>query len=188
MLRVPRLTRTRLLAAGAVATSLTAGSVLLASGAVAQPITSGQSASAHSTSCTAKKTKITVKKVAKPYNHLLLTAKNTSKHNCDAFMAPLLLLGKGAQSATWVIDDSVPQAVVTLEPGEAAYASIIIAGSTPSKGDYTAHTVDVFFDGGQGQGSVAGHTHLKLPKGGVINANNAAVTYWQFSRKDALSW
>lgn len=201
MSRHLRLSHPRLFAAAAVSAGIAVSLAVGAAGSSAQAQTS--SPSAHDTqlvslasssaprktvTCTPKITKIKVKKVARPYNHLLLSATNISKKkNCNAFSFPALAMGKDAQAATWEIRQSRPQAVVTLFPGETAYASIIISGIDQREDNYVAHELGVGFFNKKGTGST-GEKWLKLPGKGVINANDAVVTYWQDSKKDALSW
>ncbi len=126
--------------------------------------------------------------MAQPYNHLLVRARNTSKNNCNAFSAPYLCMGKEAQAPAFVIKESQPQAVVTLFPGETAYASIIVAGYSQREEDYATNQVGVLFANRNNNGSVGSEATVKVSGKGVINAGQAMVTYWQYSRKDALAW
>ncbi|MGQ4516455.1 DUF4232 domain-containing protein [Streptomyces sp. DW26H14] len=139
--------------------------------------------------CTGATTKVTAAKVSRPINHLLLTAKNTSRATCYAYYAPALRFDE-AQSATQVIEDSVPQAVVTLEPGQSAYASVVLSGE---RGKAEAHghiakKLDVFFmPRATGQGSVGPAAHPALPKN-TYTDDDAQVSYWQSTAALALVW
>lgn len=135
--------------------------------------------------CTDADTRATLSPVTRPINHLLLTVTNTGGTSCDAYGAPLLGFD-GDQSTLQVLDDSKPQAVVTLAPGESAYASIGLSGD----GDHGREvgTLRLFFQGREMAGSVGGVTTLSLPGGSAYVDSKAFVTYWQFSMADALTY
>ncbi|MFE7317457.1 DUF4232 domain-containing protein [Streptomyces sp. NPDC057555] len=166
-------------AAAAVAT-LTAALALTALG------TAPATAAAKPVTCTAATTKVTVAKVNRPINHLLLTATNTGTKPCYAYNAPYLRFDD-AQAATSVLRDSVPQAVVTLEPGQSAYAAIGTSSPEGAHG-YQAHELGVLFANRAMDGSVGGFARPKLPAGGVYVDSSAFVTYWQSNPADALEW
>ncbi|MGA4840348.1 DUF4232 domain-containing protein [Streptomyces sp. G45] len=136
--------------------------------------------------CTAATTKVTVKKVDRPVNHLLLTAKNTGTKTCVAYNAPFLRFDQ-AQSATRVLDASVPQAVVTLKPGQSAYAAIGTS-SPEGTGGHQAKNLGVLFSNRAMTGGAGSTTYPKLPAGGVYVDSSAFVTYWQSTAADALKW
>ncbi|MFE4917105.1 DUF4232 domain-containing protein [Streptomyces sp. NPDC056652] len=137
------------------------------------------------TTCTGANTKVKVSQVTRPINHLLLTVTNTGSKNCDAYYAPALRFDE-AQAATQIIEESQPQAVVTLAPGESAYASISLNGD--GNPTIPAKELTVHFIGRANQGSVGSPAGpLKLPTGTRI-ADDTAVTYWQSEMSDALTW
>lgn len=136
------------------------------------------------TTCTGDNTKVTVTEVARPINHLLVTATNTGSGNCHAFYAPLLGFDD-AQAVTQINEDSRPQAVVTLSPGQSAYASIALGGD--GSPDIAAYKLSVHFAGRDNQGSVGSAADLTLPKGTMI-ADSTSVSYWQTEMADALIW
>ncbi|GAB2742784.1 DUF4232 domain-containing protein [Streptomyces bullii] len=139
------------------------------------------------TPCTTANTKLTVSEVSRPINHLLLTATNTSTKPCNAYGAPYLGFGANAQAAVPWLEDSQPQAVVTLAPGESAYAGI--GTYSPDGGKGTTHkTLDVVFAGRAMDGSTGKPQTLKLPNGGTYVNSSAFVTYWQDDVADALYW
>ncbi|MEI5102312.1 DUF4232 domain-containing protein [Streptomyces sp. PmtG] len=143
-------------------------------------------AAAAPVACTSATTKVTVKQVDRPLNHLLLTAKNTGTKTCYAYHAPYLRFDE-AQSATYVLKDSQPQAVVTLKPGQSAYAGI--GTSSPEGTDgRQAKKLGVLFSNRAANGGAGSMTHPKLPTGGVYVDSSAFVTYWQTSAADALVW
>ncbi|MFH9423269.1 DUF4232 domain-containing protein [Streptomyces sp. NPDC017529] len=137
-----------------------------------------------STTCTAANTKVTVSKLSRPINHLLLTVTNTGSTRCDAYYYPSLRFDD-AQAPTAVMEDSRPQAVVSVEPGQSAYAAVRTSDPTgEAGGGKTVHRLQVFFanrDGGYGDRS----TRLTLPKDTYID-DSAKVTYWQSELNDAL--
>ncbi|MFE0178283.1 DUF4232 domain-containing protein [Streptomyces sp. NPDC059002] len=136
--------------------------------------------------CTAATTKVTVEEVDRPLNHLLLKARNTGTKTCYAYGAPFLRFDQ-AQSATPWLGASKPQAVVTLEPGQTAYAAIGTSSPEGSEG-YRAHALGVLFANRAMNGSVGDPAAAKLPRGGVYVDSSAFVTYWQTSAADALIW
>lgn len=139
------------------------------------------------TTCTGDTAKVVVSKVSRPINHLLLTVTNTGSRDCAAYHAPLLRFDD-EQSATRVIDDSKPQAVVTLAPGQAAYASITLSAADGSGSNgRTAKRLTVHFAPRDGSGSTGAPAELTLPAG-THKDDNAAVTYWQSDMADALTY
>ncbi|MEV5510856.1 DUF4232 domain-containing protein [Streptomyces orinoci] len=137
--------------------------------------------------CTASNTKVTVTPVSRPINHLLLTATNTGKTTCAAYHAPALRWDAGQQAPVTVLRDSVPQSVVTLAPGQSAYAGIMTESPDGSgTHGHTVNSIDVYFTGASGQGSVGGPARPGVPD--VYFDDSAWVTYWQSSVDQALSY
>ncbi|MFE7671749.1 DUF4232 domain-containing protein [Streptomyces albidoflavus] len=138
------------------------------------------------TSCTAKGTKVTVTDAPRPINHLLIKATNTSDTTCHLYYAPYLRFDQ-AQSAVPFIEESKPQAVVTLAPGESGYAGVLTStpdGSHP----YDATSLTLYYAARSGQGSTGAPSHPALPFDSVRVDSSNAVTYWQTSAADALMW
>jgi hypothetical protein len=136
--------------------------------------------------CTGSNTKVTVTKVSRPINHLLLTATNTGSRPCYAYHAPALRFDD-AQAAFPVLRDSIPQAVVALEPGQSAYASIGLFGESDGKDLYKGTNLTVYFTGKADQGSTGAPAELKLPAG-TSWGDNGFVTYWQSDMDNALMY
>ncbi|MFJ6571658.1 DUF4232 domain-containing protein [Streptomyces sp. NPDC091292] len=136
--------------------------------------------------CTSATMRVTVTKVSRPINHLLLTATNTGTAPCYAYGAPYLRFDQ-AQAAVQFIEDSKPQAVVTLDPGQSAYAGIIISSPEGVHG-YTAKKLGVLFSNRAMNGSVGSPANLTLPNGGVYVDSSNQVTYWQSDLSAALEW
>ncbi|MCS0638892.1 DUF4232 domain-containing protein [Streptomyces sp. LP05-1] len=158
------------------------------SGAVSSSGTNAPKGSEDSSAgaCSGANSKVTVTTASRPINHLLLTVTNTGSTACDAYSAPLLGFD-GDQSVTRIIEDSKPQSVRTLAPGESAYAGITLTGEPG--GDTHGGIVKklrVNFAGRDG-GSTGSPVTLTLPKD-TFKDDNAAVTYWQSSVSDALEY
>ena len=136
--------------------------------------------------CTTANTELTVTEVSRPINHLLLKATNTGTKPCYAYSAPFLRAGADAQAPLPWADETTPQAVLTLEPGQSAYAGITTY-SPDGEGGSEEKTLGVFFTDRNGS-AINKEKTLKLPNGGVFFNSAATVTYWQDNPQDALSW
>ena len=133
--------------------------------------------------CTGSNTETTATEVSRPLNHLLITVTNTGSENCDLLDYPILRF-EDAQSVPPVFDDSKPQAVVTLAPGESGYAGVLLASADGSGSHhYTAESLEVMFHNGDGESATP-----PLPEGGVSYDDTLTVTYWQRDMDDALYW
>ncbi|WP_413807636.1 DUF4232 domain-containing protein [Streptomyces sp. OE57] len=133
--------------------------------------------------CDINKTDFDVQKVQRPVNHMLLKATNTSAVECKLVGFPTLKLGKNAQAATAVIEDSRPQSVKLLSPGESAYAGITTSATDGSgDGGRNVDYLEVSIDGNEAGKSV------DLPGGSVYTDNGARVTYWLDTPSLALNW
>jgi hypothetical protein len=89
-----------------------------------------------------------------------------------------------AQSVPPAIEDSKPQAVVTLAPGESGYASVLLSAADGSgSGGYTAKTLEVYFNS-----QSTSPARPSLPAKGVYVDSSISVSYWQSDMGDALSW
>ncbi|WOI63093.1 DUF4232 domain-containing protein [Streptomyces fradiae] len=138
--------------------------------------------------CTSANTRVTVTRPTRPINHLLITAENTGSRTCLAYAAPLLRFDD-EQAATGFVEGSRPQAVVTLAPGESAYASVILSGErAPEEANgRVTKRLGVLFAARDASGSVGAPATVKLPAG-TYKTDDAAVTYWQSSLEDALTF
>jgi hypothetical protein len=124
----------------------------------------------------------------RPVNHMLLTVTNTGSKTCYLYGYPALRF-TGAQAVPPVIDDSHPQAVVTLDPGESGYASVNLSPADGS-GSYghTVKSLTVYFQGRSGDWNAGKAAHPALPAKGVYIDDTLKVTYWQQSMDDAIDW
>ncbi|WP_432166744.1 DUF4232 domain-containing protein [Streptomyces sp. bgisy031] len=138
--------------------------------------------------CNGSTVKVTAQSVSRPVNHMLLTVTNTGSKRCDLYGYPAVRFGE-AQSVPPVIEDSQPQAVVSLPPGQSAYAGVALSGGDDGGGSdgRTEKTLEVFF---QGRNTNDGGPGAKaaLPAKGVHIDDSLKVTYWQQSMSDALAW
>ncbi|MER6613465.1 DUF4232 domain-containing protein [Streptomyces xantholiticus] len=130
--------------------------------------------------------KVTYSVVRRPLNHALLTMTNTGSKPCNAYHAPLLRFDE-AQAATAIDVHSRPQAVVTLAPGDSAYASVMLSAADGSGNDgRTAAKLAVSFAPRSGSGSTnAAPAVIDLPAG-TYTDTTTSVSYWQSSMDDAL--
>ncbi|MFE9092641.1 DUF4232 domain-containing protein [Streptomyces sp. NPDC007264] len=138
--------------------------------------------------CEASNTKTVAAPLNRPVNHLLLTVTNTGGRSCYLYGYPAVRFGD-AQAVPPVIEDSQPQAVVTLEPGESGYASVNLSAADGSGSHgHTVHSLTVYFRGRSGNESVGAGAHPSLPAAGVYVDDSLKVTYWQQSMDDAIDW
>lgn len=141
------------------------------------------------TDCAVTHLKGTVTSLTRPINHVLLTVTNTGSTTCNLYYFPDLRLDADQQSVTQAVEDSKPQAVVTIAPGESAYAAIGTSaadgsGSTPK----LEKQVEVFLETRDQSGSLPGSMTLPLPAGTYVDMDKAFVTYWQSDLQSAIAW
>ncbi|MFG2723768.1 DUF4232 domain-containing protein [Streptomyces canus] len=152
------------------------------------PATKAPAASAKPVTCEGSTTKTVAAPLTRPVNHMLLTVTNTGSKSCYLYGYPVVRFGE-AQAVPPVIEDSQPQAVVTLAPGESGYASVNLSATDGSGANgYTAKSLTVYFQGRSGNESVGAGAHPPLPAKGIYVDDSLKVTYWQQSMDDAVSW
>ncbi|WP_030898642.1 DUF4232 domain-containing protein [Streptomyces sp. NRRL F-5126] len=138
--------------------------------------------------CQGSNTKTVASPVRRPLNHLLITVTNTGDRPCYLYTYPSLRFGD-AQAEPPAIEDSIPQAVVTLDPGRSGYAAAILsAGDGSGTNGRTEKSLTVYFHGRSGNESVGTGAHPPLPAKGVHIDDSLKTTYWQQSMGDALDW
>ncbi|MFJ9680084.1 DUF4232 domain-containing protein [Streptomyces sp. NPDC101194] len=138
--------------------------------------------------CEGSNTKTVAAPLNRPVNHMLLTVTNTGSNTCYLYRYPAVRFGE-AQSVPPVIEDSKPQAVVTLQPGESGYASVSLSATDGSGAHgHTEKSLVVYFHGRSGNESVGAGAHPSLPAKGVYVDDSLKVTYWQQSMDDAINW
>ncbi|MER5832791.1 DUF4232 domain-containing protein [Streptomyces sp. NPDC002130] len=139
-------------------------------------------------SCNGSNTTVTAQPVRRPVNHMLLTVKNTGSKTCDLTYYPMLRFDE-MQWAPRPIEDSQPQAVVTLAPGESGYAGVSLSAADGS-GEWgtTGHKLTVGFQGRTPNSDGGPSAIPSLPAKGVYYDSTLTVTYWLRDRDDALSY
>ncbi|MEU8621346.1 DUF4232 domain-containing protein [Streptomyces sp. NPDC048623] len=140
----------------------------------------GTGTEARTVTCTAGNTKVVASKVSRPINHLVLTVTNVGSRPCNALNAPFVGFDD-PQAPIRIMEDSKPQAVVTLAPGESGYASVLLTGEPgPDTNGHTVRTIRVSL-------TQESSTTVTAP-GGTFADDGAAVSYWQRSLSDALTY
>ncbi|MEV2263516.1 DUF4232 domain-containing protein [Streptomyces anulatus] len=132
--------------------------------------------------CTPKNSTVKVSSVSRPINHLLLTVTNTGSTTCYAYYAPFLRFD-GAQAVYPVLDDSKPQAVVTLSPGKKAYAGIALLGEPGQNEPVKSANLGVGMVDKNNRSK--GESTVKLPAE-TYTDGLGFVTYWQSDVESAL--
>ncbi|MET7456498.1 DUF4232 domain-containing protein [Streptomyces sp. NPDC005574] len=152
------------------------------------PAANAPASTAKPVTCEGSVTRTVAAPLTRPVNHLLLTVTNTGSKTCFLYGYPAVRFGE-AQAVPPVIEDSQPQAVVTLKPGESGYAAVNLSSADGSGANgYTAKSLTVFFHGRSGNESTGASAHPPLPAKGVYVDDSLKVTYWQQSMDDAISW
>ncbi|MFJ6615873.1 DUF4232 domain-containing protein [Streptomyces sp. NPDC091289] len=134
--------------------------------------------------CTPKNSTVKVSDVKRPINHLLLTVTNTGSKDCAAYHAPFLRFD-GAQAVYPILDDSKPQAVVVLSPGEKAYAGIGLLGEPGENEPVKSDNLGVIMV--DKNNNSKGEATLKLPAE-TYTDSLGFVTYWQSDVENALMY
>ncbi|MFF9915813.1 DUF4232 domain-containing protein [Streptomyces sp. NPDC013457] len=156
----------------------------------ARPTTGAKDDGPVTTACTGATAKVVVSKVSRPVNHLLLTVTNTGSRACNAYGAPFVGFDD-AQAPIGTLEESRPQAVVTLTPGASAYASVILTGERggdPDAHGRTVRNVSVHFARGDGSGGSVGSGRTVAAPSGTYADDDATVTYWQREMDQALTF
>lgn len=150
--------------------------------------TKAPASSGSAVTCEGSNTRTVATLVQSPLNHMLLTVTNTGSRRCYLYTYPALRFA-GAQAVPPVIEASIPQAVVTLDPGESGYASVTLsAGDGSGSNGRTEKSLTVYFQGRSGNGSVGASARPSLPATGVYIDDSLKTTYWQQSMASALAW
>ncbi|MFJ3672089.1 DUF4232 domain-containing protein [Streptomyces sp. NPDC090106] len=148
---------------------------------------SGNDSSGSSAGSMCTDTEVTAQAVSRPINHLLLTVTNTGSRTCSVYGYPALRF-TGAQSVPPVIEDSQPQAVLTLAPGEKGYAGVGLSAADGSgTGGYRAKTLSLSYQDRNLEFTDEG-AEVPLPAKGVYVDSSLSVTYWQYDAQTALTW
>ncbi|MER6348261.1 DUF4232 domain-containing protein [Streptomyces sp. NPDC001595] len=139
------------------------------------------------TFCNGANTKVTAQPVPRPLNHMLLTVTNTGSKPCSLMYHPVLRFDE-MQWVPQADEDTKPQAVPTLAPGESGYAGVLLAAADGSgDGGMTGRKLTVAFQGGTPNSSGGASATPPLPSDGLYYDSSLSVTYWQSSMEDALN-
>ncbi|MFG2607214.1 DUF4232 domain-containing protein [Streptomyces sp. NPDC048514] len=138
--------------------------------------------------CNGSNTAVSTKQVARPLNHMLLTVTNTGSRTCRLTYYPILRFDE-MQWVPQAAEETRPQAVTSLAPGESGYAGVLLSAADGSgSGGMTGHKLTVGFQG-RTPNSGGGPTAIPaLPAKGVYYDSSLEVTYWQQNAADALNW
>ncbi|MGW1199374.1 DUF4232 domain-containing protein [Streptomyces sp. NPDC002536] len=137
--------------------------------------------------CSAAGGKVTVAAVPRPVNHLLLILGNTGSSRCAAYGYPRLRFDQD-QAVAHVMPGSRPHAVVTLAPGQSAYAAVRTSGADggAAASIRPARVLTVHFADASAVGTTGTPVRLALPEGTSVD-DSAAVSFWQATPGDALT-
>ncbi|MFD9396382.1 DUF4232 domain-containing protein [Streptomyces sp. NPDC060000] len=138
--------------------------------------------------CNGSNTKVTAQPVPRPLNHMLITVTNTGSKLCDLTYWPVLRFDQ-MQWAPQAAEETQPQAVTSLAPGESGYAGVLLSAADGSgDGGMTAKKLTIAFQGYTPNSAGGASATPALPAKGVYYDSSLAVTYWQQDRDDALNW
>ncbi|WP_327266060.1 DUF4232 domain-containing protein [Streptomyces sp. NBC_01232] len=136
--------------------------------------------------CNGSNTGVTVQPVSRPLNHMLITVRNTGSKTCDLTYYPLLRFDE-MQWAPAAREETRPQAVVSLAPGESGYAGALLSAADGSgEGGTTGHRLTIAFQGRTPRSDGGASATPSLPAAGVPYDSSLTVTYWQRNAADAL--
>ncbi|OXS31628.1 DUF4232 domain-containing protein [Streptomyces sp. XY006] len=139
-------------------------------------------------SCNGSNTTVTARPVPRPLNHMLITVRNTGSATCDLTYYPVLRFDE-MQWAPQAIEDSKPQAVTTLAPGESGYAGVALSAADGSgEAGTTGRKLAVGFQGRTPNSSGGPSALPALPAKGVYYDSTLRVTYWLHDMDQALSY
>ncbi|MFI8244358.1 DUF4232 domain-containing protein [Streptomyces sp. NPDC085866] len=138
--------------------------------------------------CNGSNTKVTAQPVSRPLNHMLITVKNTGSKYCDLTYFPVLRFDE-MQWVPQADEQTHPQAVTTLAPGESGYAAVLLSAADGSgEGGMTGHKLTVGFQGKTPNSSGGASATPALPAKGVYYDSSLKVTYWQQNLDDIAGW
>ncbi|MEU6098218.1 DUF4232 domain-containing protein [Streptomyces sp. NPDC047079] len=138
--------------------------------------------------CNGANTHVTAQEVSRPLDHMLITVRNTGSRPCDLTYYPFLQFDE-MQWAPGAFEESRPQAVITLAPGQSGYAGVRLSAADGSgQNGTTGHKLSVIFQGRTPRSDAGPTATVKLPAEGVHYDSKLTATYWQSSAADALTW
>ncbi|MEV7029603.1 DUF4232 domain-containing protein [Streptomyces sp. NPDC093272] len=149
---------------------------------------SGSGSGSAAVLCNGSNTAVTVQPLSRPLNHMLITVRNTGTRTCHLTYYPVLRFDE----MQWVprpAEETHPQAVTTLAPGESGYAGVQLSAADGSgDGGTTGRRLTVAFQGTTPNSDGGASATPSLPAKGMYYDSSLQVTYWQQDRGDALDW
>ncbi|KUN08893.1 hypothetical protein AQI95_06585 [Streptomyces yokosukanensis] len=138
--------------------------------------------------CNGANTRVTAQPVNRPLNHMLLTATNTGRKTCELTYYPIVRFDE-MQWAPQADEETQPQAVTTLKPGESGYAMVRLSAADGSgEGGTTARKLTLMFQGTTPRSDGGATATPALPAKGFYYDSSLTVTYWQQSLDTIASW
>ena len=138
--------------------------------------------------CTPAMLSASISPVTNPVNHVLLTATNTGSVTCNVYYYPLLRFTQDQQAVTDPYLESKPQAVVTIAPGQSAYAGITTSSADGAgRNGQVEKSVQVSLSNRANAGSIGNEFKVGMPANTYVD-DAAHVTYWESDPMDAIAW
>nr|WP_329619851.1 DUF4232 domain-containing protein [Streptomyces sp. NBC_01255] len=117
---------------------------------------------------------------------MLITVKNTGSKLCDLTYYPVVRFDE-MQWAPAAREDTKPQAVVSLAPGESGYAGAMLSAADGSgEGGTNGKRLTIAFQGRTPLSSGGASATPSIPAKGIYYDSSLTVTYWQQTVEDAL--
>ncbi|MDG4858111.1 DUF4232 domain-containing protein [Streptomyces sp. T-3] len=139
--------------------------------------------------CTNSETKLQISQAQRPVNYQLITLTNTGSRTCTALVYPTVSFGPDLDGVTETREDTKPQAVVTLKPGEAAYAGLNTSPADQQDDGQKPHASYIAVDLVQSVGSDGSTRDFGQPRQVKVKdlfVYEPTVTAWQQNPDDAL--
>ncbi|MFE0895179.1 DUF4232 domain-containing protein [Streptomyces smyrnaeus] len=137
---------------------------------------------AKSSTCTVGKVSVGLKETGGSAPVILLKATNNGSTRCDLYGYPFV--GYPDAQAPIAVGGGKPQAVVSLEPGESAYASLGLEKGDGGNMHREKHlTVQLANRDQHGTGATA---TLTAPGAGLAISDNSTVSYWNTTPESAM--
>ncbi|TGA92528.1 DUF4232 domain-containing protein [Streptomyces sp. MZ04] len=145
----------------------------------------GEAAPAGDGDCTLATAKISLDETGGSAPVVLLKLTNNGDKRCSVYGAPFFSDPTAGKNLP-VAEDTQPQSVVGVEPGQSAYASINLAAK--DSGDtHRTKTFNVTLGASDGKGT-DGHASVDSPgPAGLLLDSSSRITYWQSTSEDALT-
>ncbi|MFG2195063.1 DUF4232 domain-containing protein [Streptomyces sp. NPDC048639] len=139
-------------------------------------------------SCSPETIQVEAEAVKSPINHMVLVATNNSDSACNLHYYPFVG-EEGAQSTLQPVEESKPQAVATLDPGQSAYAGVLLSAADGSGGEgRETENFTVGLADSEGSPTSDSPMIVEAPGGKAHVDDSAKVTYWLTDMKDAISF